>query len=159
MSDREPEDGSDRESVAAAASDGGAANRPPGGDVTTQMGRDHGSDAGPIARADAWMAALRDGRRRRRVALAVGILAGLAAAAVHWLGLVLGGVLVGLTRRRLVGAVVGGLSFGVLAVVLTVAVAPAVGPGEFAAFTPVNYLTVVLALVLPVCGALARYVL
>ncbi|PSP80032.1 hypothetical protein BRC81_02210 [Halobacteriales archaeon QS_1_68_20] len=106
-----------------------------------------------IARVDTWFAELRADPTRRRVALAVGAVLGLAAATVHWLGLVAGGALVGLTRRSLPRALLAGLGFGVLVVVAFVATA---GIDAVDVLAPLSYLTVGLALVAPAWGALVR---
>lgn len=55
--------------------------------------------------------------RRRRIAMAGALLAGLALATVHWAGLFVGGALVGWTWPTLRRAVIGGLAFAVLALV------------------------------------------
>ena len=61
------------------------------------------------------LAAVRRDPRKRAAALAVGAVVGLAVAQVHWVGLVLGGALVGLASRDLLHALAAGLAFGVLA--------------------------------------------
>lgn len=115
--------------------------------------------SGALARVDARMAALRSDESRRRRAFAVAVLGGLALAWVHWIGLVVAGALVGVTRRRLIGALGAGLAFGALAVSMTVVVAPAMSAGEFLALTPINYATAILGLVLPAWGSMIRYVI
>lgn len=114
--------------------------------------------SGPLERVDAGMAALRSDDRRRRGAFVGAVAAGLAAAWVHWAGLVVAGALIGVTRRRLLGALAAGLAFGVFAVGVTVVAAPAVTASGFVALAPLNYVTVALGLILPSWGSLARYV-
>jgi len=62
------------------------------------------------------LARIRTEPRAHWVALVVAIALGLAAASVHWLGLVVGGALVGLVTTGLKRALLAGLGFGVLAV-------------------------------------------
>lgn len=100
--------------------------------------------------------ALRENATRRWVALAGGFLIGLALAWVHWLGLILGGALVGLTRQSLLRAVLAGLGFGVTALVVMVLAPGLVGVGAVSAFAPVSYVTAAIGLVLPAWGALVR---
>jgi hypothetical protein len=59
--------------------------------------------------------------RRSDLALLVATVVGLAAASVHWAGLVVGGVLVGLLATSVSRAVVQGLTFGGIALALLVA--------------------------------------
>jgi hypothetical protein len=56
--------------------------------------------------------------RAHWLALLAAIVAGLAAASVHWVGLVAGGALVGLVSQSLRRALLAGLGFGILAVLL-----------------------------------------
>ncbi|WP_255191161.1 hypothetical protein [Natronobeatus ordinarius] len=93
--------------------------------------------------------------RAHAAALLVIVIVGLAAAWLHWLGLVLGGALVGVVSRSLPRAVLGGVGFGVVVLVVFVAsLGPAVGPAL--EMTPVSYLVVATALGLPVLGSLVR---
>lgn len=62
-----------------------------------------------------WLRELRTDRRTRRFAMLAGVAVGLAAAQVHWYGLVLGGALVGLVSKNTKRALVAGLGFGLLA--------------------------------------------
>lgn len=112
----------------------------------------------PRERAAAWLTTVRADDTRRRWALAGALAVGLVLAWLHWSGLVVAGAVVGLTRRRLRRAVVAGLAVGVLAVVGTPIVAPAVGVSGFLRLDPINYVTVAVALLLPAWGALTRYV-
>jgi hypothetical protein len=90
------------------------------------------------------------------VALAVAAVVGLAAAWVHWLGLVLGGGLVGLASSRLRWAVVAGLGFGALVLAAFVVASPALSAGELLALRPPVYVTVGAGLGLPLLGSLVR---
>lgn len=109
-----------------------------------------------IRRLDEWFAGLREDPNRRRVALAAAFVAGLALAWVHWLGLVAGGALIGLTRRTLARALVAGIGFGAVALVLTVLVPGTVGIGAVDAFAPASYVAIAVGLLLPAWGALLR---
>jgi len=102
------------------------------------------------------LAAVRDDPTRRWVALALAAVVGLAAAWVHWFGLVLGGALVGLVSSRLRWAVVAGLGFGALVLVTFVVASPALSPGELLALRPPVYVTVGAGLGLPLLGSLVR---
>jgi hypothetical protein len=93
--------------------------------------------------------------RRRRAVTAVGLVAGLAAASVHWSGLFLLGALVGLPRRSLGRAVLAGVVAGVCVLVLTALLAPAGPRTTLTAFEPLTYLTLALGAV-PVAGSLVR---
>lgn len=112
--------------------------------------------AGALARIDAWFADLRASPGRCRAALAVAVVAGLALATVHWLGLFAAGALVGLTRRNLARALLSGLAFGVLVLALFFLLSAVISPGPFISLTPLSYLTVGLALAGPTWGALLR---
>lgn len=61
------------------------------------------------------LTALRSNPRTRWLGFAIGAIVGLALASIHWVGLVVGGALVGLFARDLPRAVVAGLAFGVVA--------------------------------------------
>lgn len=63
------------------------------------------------------LAALRSNPRTRWLGFALAALVGLALASVHWVGLVVGGALVGLFARDLLRAVAAGVAFGVVALV------------------------------------------
>ena len=89
------------------------------------------------------------------VALVVAVVVGLATAWFHWLGLVLGGALVGVVSESLPRAVLSGVGFGVLVLVVFAA---SLGPvaGAVLEMAPVSYLVVAAALGLPVLGSLVR---
>ena len=93
--------------------------------------------------------------RAHAMALVVVLVVGLAAAWLHWLGLVLGGTLVGVVSKTLPRAILGGVGFGVVVlVVFAASLGPAVGP--VLEMAPVSYLVVAAALGLPVLGSLVR---
>lgn len=99
---------------------------------------------------------LRADETRRRAAIAVAVVVGIGLAWGHWLGLIIGGALVGLVQTDLKRAVGAGFGFGVLVIVLFVLTAPALGFGELFELTPVVFVTVGAGLVLPVLGSLVR---
>lgn len=105
-----------------------------------------------------WLAAARSRPYRRRSLLVAALLAGLLLAWLHWLGLVLGGALVGLASRTLPRAVVGALVLGLLVLGTHVIASPTMGVGEFLALRPLTYVTLGLTVVGPVWGALVRAV-
>ena len=63
------------------------------------------------------LAAIRSNPRMRWFGFAVAALVGLVLATVHWVGLVIGGALVGIFARDLPRAVVAGVAFGLVALV------------------------------------------
>lgn len=87
--------------------------------------------------------------------LVVVLAVGLAAAWLHWLGLVLGGALVGVVSKSVLRAVLGGVGFGVL-VLLVFAASLGSAMGSALEMAPVSYLVVAAALGLPVLGSLVR---
>ena len=115
--------------------------------------------ASPLARADRRMAALRADDRQRRVALAGAVLVGFLAVTLHWVGLFVAGALVGLTRRSLPRALAAGLGFGGLVLAVFFVATPQIGPANVLTLAPLSYVTIGVALVGPVWGALARGVL
>jgi hypothetical protein len=119
------------------------------------MSDDGGKPTG-LARVGSGLATLRADDTQRRVALIVAVLLGIAATSVHWVGLFVAGALVGLTRRSLARALLAGLAFGLLVLVLFFVVTPLVAPGNLSALAPLSYVTVAIALLGPVWGSLAR---
>ncbi|MFC4246197.1 hypothetical protein ACFOZ7_04210 [Natribaculum luteum] len=87
------------------------------------------------------------------VVTAVGL--GLVATWIHWLGLVVGGTLVGLLSPTLPRAIGGALAFGLL-VLVAFALSLGSSTGAVLEMTPAVYVTVAAALGLPVVGALSR---
>lgn len=107
--------------------------------------------------AVAWLAHVRDDRYRRRAVMLVGAAVGLAVAQFHWLGLLLGGALVGLASRDLPRALLAGLAFGVgaLAVFLgSLAIAGSLGP--VLAMGQLTYLAVATPIGAGLVGSLVR---
>jgi hypothetical protein len=117
---------------------------------------DEGGKPTGLARVDSALATLRADDTQRRVALIVAVLLGIAATAIHWVGLFVAGALVGLTRQSLRRALLAGLGFGLLVLVLFFVVTPLVTPGNLSALAPLSYVTVAIALLGPVWGALTR---
>lgn len=103
--------------------------------------------------------ALRDDGRRRRIAFVGAVVVGLGLAWIHWAGLVIAGALLGVTRQRLLTAVLAGFGFGVIAVALSVLAVPAVSITAFTTLTPLNYATLIAGVLLPIWGSLIRYVI
>jgi hypothetical protein len=93
--------------VASAESDEGDGSAGSAGDTEQVTGRE---------RIDAAFAPVRRGRYAEP-ALLLAVLVGVAASAVHWGGLVLGGALVGLVSHSLRRAVVNSFSFGLFVLV------------------------------------------
>jgi hypothetical protein len=116
------------------------------------------SDASPPERsgsAAAALDALRARPRTRRVATLAAVVVGLGLATVHWVWLVVGGAMVGLTRGSLPRALLAGLLFGALA--LAVSLGPfGFDPSAVLALAPAGYVWLGAGLVLPTFGALAR---
>ena len=104
------------------------------------------------------LATVRSRRRWRWSLLAVAMLVGLGLAWLHWLGLVVGGALVGVVSRTVPRAVAVGLAFGGFVLAVHVLASPAMGAGEFLGFAPLSSVTLAAALVGPTWGALLRAV-
>lgn len=94
--------------------------------------------------------------RKRRLLLVGGIVAGLGLGWIHWTGLVVGGGLVGVSRRSVPRALLAGLAFGLFATAATVLLVPVLGPGEFVGLRRVAAVTAVVGLAAPTWGALLR---
>ena len=93
--------------------------------------------------------------RLNAMALVAAVILGLVAAWLHWYGLILGGMLVGVVSRTIALALAGAIGFGV--VVLAVFALTLGGDlGAVAAMAPAIYLTVGSAFALPLLGALIR---
>lgn len=112
-----------------------------------------------LAEIDASLAArlatIRGNPRRRRVALAVAAIVGLPLAWLHWLGLVLAGALIGLTRPRLRGAIAIAAGFGA-AVAIGTAIVALGGLGPAIELSRLSIVTIVTGAVLGGWGALLR---
>jgi hypothetical protein len=103
------------------------------------------------------LARLRTDDRERRIATVAAVVVGLALAWVHWLGLVVGGALVAIPRRRFLTAPLAGLAFGAVVLAafgawlaLVGALGAALGMGRIA------LVSVGLGLALPLAGSLVR---
>lgn len=121
------------------------------------MTADTAADHKPLlGRVDARLEGVRSSRSTRRVALAVAVAVGVALTLVHWVGLVVGGALVGVTRRRVGTALLAGAAFGLVTAGGTVLLA---GPDLIDALRPVSHLSVAVGVALSMWGSLARYVL
>ncbi|MFB6075017.1 MAG: hypothetical protein ABEJ89_08400 [Haloarculaceae archaeon] len=142
----------DARGVGGAEGAGGAGGNGEAGDAGT-AGR---SERGRLTRLDAWLAALRADDARRRGALVVALALGLGLAWLHWIGLIVAGALVGLTRRSLPRALLAGLGVGVLSLAALIALTPGLAPAELLALAPASYVTVAAAVLAPMWGALAR---
>lgn len=122
-----------------------------------ETGSDSDTDVRLAARFDRGLERARTEPRVHGPAVAGAIVVGLVISWFHWLGLVLGGALVGLVSPTVRRALVGGLGFGVV-----VLIAFAVTLGESAVVvagtTPVVYVAVVAAIGLPLLGSLVRIV-
>jgi apolipoprotein N-acyltransferase len=113
--------------------------------------------AGSLPTAVAGLRRVREESRPHWVGLALAVVVGLVVSTVHWLGLVLGGVLVGLVAASLPRALLSGLGFGLIVLLvwwLTLVLSGEVG--KVAATGELAGLGVVMALVAPVLGSLAR---
>ena len=114
------------------------------------------SETGTRSGIDDRLARIRTDTRQRRLALGVAIILGLGVVALHWVGPFVAGALVGLTRRSLPRALAAGLAFGMLVLAVFFAATPVISPGNVLVLAPLSYVTVGLALVGPVWGALVR---
>ncbi|QCJ47956.1 hypothetical protein [Haloprofundus sp. MHR1] len=106
-------------------------------------------------RADSALAPIRTGRYAE-LALILATAVGVAATTVHWTGLVVGGVLVGLVATSLSRAVVNGLTFGLVVLFAFAAWLLYEGALSTALQTgQIGVLTVVAAFALPLAAAVA----
>jgi hypothetical protein len=91
------------------------------------------------------------------IAVLVSCLLGLILATVHWLGLVAGGALVGLVATTFKRAVLAGVGFGLLVLVVWAGLFVAGGAfGKVLAMGQITALGVAMGVVLPVLGSLLR---
>lgn len=103
------------------------------------------------------LAWIRTEPRAHWVALVVAIALGLAAASVHWLGLVVGGALVGLVTTGLKRALLAGFGFGVVAVLVWLGSLLIAGSlGDVLAMGLFAWLGVGIGIAAPVLGSLLR---
>jgi hypothetical protein len=116
-----------------------------------------GDTESPVTAVATGLCRVREESKPHWVALVVAIVAGLALSTVHWLGLVVGGALVGLVAASLRRALLSGLGFGLLVVVVWVLVLVLSGAlGKVTAMGEIAGLGVAVALVAPVFGSLVR---
>lgn len=106
----------------------------------------------------AWLDSVRRRPNRRRALVVAAGLLGLGLAWLHWLGLILAGILVGLFTRTVPRAVFAGIGVGALVLVLHVLASPVMSGPEFLALTPLSYVSIAVALVAPIWGSLVRAV-
>lgn len=128
-----------------------------GDDERTRPQATETSDDGPstVRRARVRLTHLRTHSRAHRLALAVAMAVGLALAWVHWLGLLVGGALVGVVAPDFRRALLTAVGFGVL-VLFVFALTLGSSLGKALAMTPPSYLAVGSALGLPAFGSLVR---
>lgn len=108
-------------------------------------------------RANAALRTIREDAFVHWVALVVAIVIGLGAAHLHWLGLVLGGALVGLVAASLSRAIVAGIGFGILVVVVWLGTIWWAGTlSKVLAMGELALLGAALGIVLPAVGSLVR---
>jgi len=107
---------------------------------------------------DTWLEDVRTDARKRRLFLVGGFVVGLALAWLHWTGLVVGGGLVGLSRRTVRWALLAGLAFGTCATVVSVVLVSTVGPAEFVGLRRLTAITAVVGLGTATWGGLLRAV-
>jgi hypothetical protein len=111
----------------------------------------------PLATLKTQLRRVREESKPHWIALVVAIVVGLLLSTVHWLGLVVGGALVGLVAASLRRALLSGLGFGLLVVtVWTLLFVLSGALGHVTAMGEIAGLGVVIALVAPVFGSLAR---
>lgn len=134
----------------------GGSPRSPGSSPTSGSSPRPRGGGGPIQ--DDFRSTVRRVRRNRKyriVALGFAAFVGLLFVWFHWFGLVVGGALVGFVSPRLRDAVVSGFGFGVLVLAVFFLSLGDVAPSVIG-MTPVVYVTVAGALLLPVFGSLVR---
>lgn len=103
------------------------------------------------------LAALRATPSRRRVFVAAGVVLGLVAAQVHWLGLVVGGAFVALPQPSFARGIAAGVGFGMLAWVVFLAGLWWVGvAGLYPAMGQVAAVAVGISLACGLLGGLVR---
>jgi hypothetical protein len=103
------------------------------------------------------LAPLREEPQYHWLGLLAAVSFGLVLSSVHWLGLVAGGAFVGIVSTSFKRAVLGGLGFGVLAVLAWGGLLVMGGAlGEVAATGQLAGITVAIGIVAPVLGSLVR---
>ena len=113
--------------------------------------------AGPVVAASEQLGRVREESGPHWVALVVALVVGLVLSTVHWLGLVVGGALVGLVAATLPRALLSGLGFGLLVAALWAFLLGLSGAlGDVTATGRFAGLGLLVALVAPVLGSLVR---
>jgi hypothetical protein len=103
------------------------------------------------------LAPLREEPQYHWLGVTAAIAFGLVFASVHWLGLVVGGALVGIVATSLRRAVLAGFGFGLLAVAVWAGLAVSGGAlGKVLATGQLAGITVAIGLLSPVLGSLVR---
>lgn len=98
---------------------------------------------------------LRTDNTQNAIALVAVILVGVGLAWLHWTGLILAGVLLGVISRTLLVAVLNAVLFG-LVVLAVFALTEGTQSLGYLEMTPIIYVTLVSAFVLPIYGSLVR---
>lgn len=100
---------------------------------------------------------VRENPRRHLIALGAAALLGIALSTVHWIGLVIGGIGVGVASTSVRRALLGGVTFGLIAWALLVLSFLLDGSfGTYLAFGPIAGLAVAIPVALGLLGSLAR---
>ena len=113
--------------------------------------------AGPLAAIGTGLRRVREESGPHWLGLVLAVVVGLVVSTIHWLGLVLGGALVGLVAASLPRALLSGLGFGLIVLLvwwLTLVLSG--GVGKVTATGELAGLGVLMALIAPVLGSLAR---
>ena len=106
---------------------------------------------------DSPLALVRGAPRYHWLALVLGCVLGLVAASVHWVGLVVGGALVGVVATTVRRAVLAGVGFGLLTLVVWATLLWLAGSlGQAMAMGEFTLLAVGIAVGLPTLGSLVR---
>ena len=98
---------------------------------------------------------VREDTRRNLIALLVVVTVGIAAAWVHWSGLLAAGILIGIVSRSLRMAVATAVGFGVV-VMIVFALTEGTAVFGYHELAPIIYVTVGSAFALPILGSLVR---
>jgi hypothetical protein len=110
-----------------------------------------------LAQVDDALAEVREDPTYHWVGLVAGIILGLALASIHWIGLIIGGMFVGVVAANLVRALFAGLGFGILVVLLWMALVWYAGSlSEVLAMGQIAWVAIAMGLVLPMFGSLIR---
>lgn len=111
----------------------------------------------PAETETALLTLVRETPRYHWLALVLGCVLGLAAASLHWVGLVVGGALVGLVATTVRRAVLAGVGFGLLVLLVWATLLWLAGSlGQAMAMDEFTLLAVGLAVALPTLGSLVR---